>query len=141
MDILLLHEPRRDRIPSPDAIAEELQKLQQSGVVRAFGLAGGWNGISGLLSIAPELGMVVQTAEGEWPPEGESRGHHLRRHSGGSAKILFTSHRDFPRLRSGFASHWDDGPTGLFYVFNHHTGTPAPTGGQNLKEQIVKRRN
>jgi D-threo-aldose 1-dehydrogenase len=69
IDILLLHEPRHDRIPSPDAIAQELQKLQQSGVIRAFGLAGGWNGISGLLSIAPELGMVVQTAEGEWRPE------------------------------------------------------------------------
>ena len=68
IDILLLHEPRHDRIPSPDAIAEELQKLQQSGVVRAFGLAGGWNGLSGLLAIAPVLGMVIQTAEGECPP-------------------------------------------------------------------------
>ena len=68
IDILLLHEPRRDRIPSPDAIVEELRQLQQSGVVRAFGLAGGWSGVSGLLSIAPALGMVVQTAEGEWPP-------------------------------------------------------------------------
>ena len=69
IDILLLHEPRHDRIPSPDAIAEELQKLQQSGVVRAFELAGGWNGVSGLLSIAPVLGIVIQTAEGECPPE------------------------------------------------------------------------
>lgn len=68
IDILLLHEPRRDRIPSPDAIAEELRQLQRSGVVRAFGLAGGWSGVSGLLAIAPVLGMVVQTAEGEWPP-------------------------------------------------------------------------
>jgi hypothetical protein len=38
-------------------------------MVRAFGLAGGWGGISGLLSTAPALGMVVQTAEGDWLPE------------------------------------------------------------------------
>ena len=69
IDILLLHEPRRDRIPAPAAIVEELLKLQRSGVVRAFGSAGGWSGVSGLLSIAPALGMVVQTAQHEWPPE------------------------------------------------------------------------
>jgi aryl-alcohol dehydrogenase-like predicted oxidoreductase len=68
IDILLLHEPRRDRIPSPDSIVEELQKLQRSGLIRAFGLAGGWSDVSDLLSIAPALGMVVQTAESEWPP-------------------------------------------------------------------------
>jgi predicted oxidoreductase len=69
IDILFLHEPRRDRIPAPAAIVEELWKLQRSGVVRAFGMSGGWSGLSSLLSIAPALGMVVQTAEGEWPPE------------------------------------------------------------------------
>lgn len=69
VDILLLHEPRGDRIPSTDAIVDELNKLQRSGAVRAFGLAGGWSGISGLLSAAPALGMVVQTAESEWLPE------------------------------------------------------------------------
>jgi D-threo-aldose 1-dehydrogenase len=69
VDILLLHEPRGDRIPSTDAILQELDKLQRSGAVRGFGLAGGWSGISGLLSIAPALGMVIQTAESEWPPE------------------------------------------------------------------------
>jgi aryl-alcohol dehydrogenase-like predicted oxidoreductase len=69
IDILFLHEPRGDRIPSLDAIVDELHKLQRSGVVRAFGLAGGWSGISSLLSAAPALGMVVQTAESEWLPE------------------------------------------------------------------------
>ena len=69
IDILLLHEPREDRIPSLDDIVDGLHNLQRSGVVRAFGLAGGWSGISGLLSTAPALGMVVQTAESEWPPE------------------------------------------------------------------------
>ncbi len=69
IDVLLLHEPRRDRIVCLDAIVDELHKLQRSGAVRAFGLAGGWSGISGLLSAAPALGMVVQTAEGEWLSE------------------------------------------------------------------------
>lgn len=69
IDILLLHEPRRDRIPSPDAIVEALQKLQRSGMVRAFGLAGGWSAVSDLLSIAPALAMVVQTVESECPSE------------------------------------------------------------------------
>jgi D-threo-aldose 1-dehydrogenase len=69
IDILLLHEPREDRIPSLDAIVDELHKLQRSGVVRAFGLAGGWSGISNLLTTTPALGMVVQTAESEWALE------------------------------------------------------------------------
>jgi D-threo-aldose 1-dehydrogenase len=69
IDILFLHEPGGDRIPSPDAIVDELHKMQRSGVVRAFGLAGGWSSISGLLSAVPALGMVVQTAESEWLPE------------------------------------------------------------------------
>jgi D-threo-aldose 1-dehydrogenase len=69
IDILFLHEPRADRIPSLDAIVDELYKLLQRGTVRAFGLAGGWSNISKLLSTAPALGMVVQTAETEWLPE------------------------------------------------------------------------
>jgi aryl-alcohol dehydrogenase-like predicted oxidoreductase len=69
IDILLVHEPRCDRIPSLDAIAEELQRLQRTGVIRAFGLAGAWNNIKNLLYKAPALGMVVQTTEREWLPE------------------------------------------------------------------------
>jgi aryl-alcohol dehydrogenase-like predicted oxidoreductase len=69
IDILFLHEPHGDRIPSLDSIVEELYNLQRDDVVRAFGLAGGWSGIVNLLSTAPALGMVVQTAESEWPPE------------------------------------------------------------------------
>ena len=69
IDILFLHEPREDRFPSLDAIVGEFHEMQRAGMVRAFGLAGGWSGISSLLSAAPALGMVVQTAEGEWPPE------------------------------------------------------------------------
>jgi aryl-alcohol dehydrogenase-like predicted oxidoreductase len=69
IDILLLHEPSPARLASHGAIVEELLKLQRSGKVRAFGLAGGWNGINGVLSVAPTLGTVVQTAESEWPPE------------------------------------------------------------------------
>jgi D-threo-aldose 1-dehydrogenase len=69
IDILLLHEPGCDRLPSSAAIVDELWKLHRSGMVRAFGVAGSWNRLSGVLSTAPALGMVVQTAESEWPPE------------------------------------------------------------------------
>jgi aryl-alcohol dehydrogenase-like predicted oxidoreductase len=69
IDILFLHEPRGDRISSPATIVDELHKLQRGGMVRAFGLAGGWSGISNLLCTAPALGMVLQTAESEWLPE------------------------------------------------------------------------
>jgi D-threo-aldose 1-dehydrogenase len=69
VDILLLHEPNPARLPSPGAILEELVKLQLSGKVRAFGLAGGWNAVSEVISLTPALGAVVQTAEAEWPPE------------------------------------------------------------------------
>jgi hypothetical protein len=69
IDILFLHEPHRDRIPSLDAVVEKLHDLRRDGMIRAFGLAGGWSGIGNLLSTAPALGMVVQTAESEWPPE------------------------------------------------------------------------
>jgi D-threo-aldose 1-dehydrogenase len=69
IDILLLHEPRQDRIRSEEDIVDALHKLQRSGMIRAFGLAGGWDYINNVLSAAPALGMVVQTAECEWPPE------------------------------------------------------------------------
>jgi D-threo-aldose 1-dehydrogenase len=69
IDILFLHEPHLDRIPSPDAIVQKLHDLQRDGVIRAFGLAGGWSGIDSVLSNAPALGIVIQTAESQWPPE------------------------------------------------------------------------
>jgi aryl-alcohol dehydrogenase-like predicted oxidoreductase len=69
VDILLLHEPRRHRVGSLDALVEALLELKQSGAVRAFGLAGEWVGVAELLAAAPALGMVVQTPENEWPAE------------------------------------------------------------------------
>lgn len=69
IDILLLHEPRQDRIHSSEDVVNALHKLQRGGLIRAFGLAGGWDGINSVLSAAPVLGMVVQTAEYEWIPE------------------------------------------------------------------------
>jgi aryl-alcohol dehydrogenase-like predicted oxidoreductase len=69
IDILLLHEPRQDRIDSPEGVVDAFHKLQRSGMIRAFGLAGGWDGISTVLSVAPALGMVIQTAECEWVSE------------------------------------------------------------------------
>jgi hypothetical protein len=41
--------------------------LMQAGLIRAFGLAGAWGGVSGLLTATPELAQIVQTAESEWP--------------------------------------------------------------------------
>jgi D-threo-aldose 1-dehydrogenase len=69
IDILLLHEPRPDRIQSSEDVLDALHKLQRAGLIRAFGLAGGWDAISSILSSAPALGLVVQTGECEWPPE------------------------------------------------------------------------
>jgi D-threo-aldose 1-dehydrogenase len=67
IDILLLHEPRPDRLSQPAEILEQFAKLKKRGLVRAFGLAGAWSGIGPLLTAAPELAQVVQTAENEWP--------------------------------------------------------------------------
>ena len=67
IDILLLHEPRLERLPHPGDILEEFEKLRQGGLIRAFGLAGAWSGISKLIAAVPELAKVVQTAESEWP--------------------------------------------------------------------------
>jgi aryl-alcohol dehydrogenase-like predicted oxidoreductase len=69
IDILFLHEPSRDRIPSLAQVTEELQKLRNNGVIRAFGLAGGWSRINDILAETPALGTVIQTAESEWLPE------------------------------------------------------------------------
>lgn len=69
IDILLLHEPRQDRIHSSEEIVDAFHKLQRRGMIRAFGLAGGWDHINTVLSATPALGMVVQTAECEWVPE------------------------------------------------------------------------
>src|SRR5262245_46249905 len=55
IDILFLHEPRLKRLSHPAEILEQLGKLRQRGVIRAFGLAGGWSGIGTLLTEVPEL--------------------------------------------------------------------------------------
>ena len=69
IDILFLHEPSLERLPSPSEAWYELVKLREEGLVRAFGLAGSWQPMRPVLSVAPELGMLVQTAEAEWSGE------------------------------------------------------------------------
>jgi aryl-alcohol dehydrogenase-like predicted oxidoreductase len=69
LGILLLHEPSVARLPNLPAILEELGRLKQRGLTRAFGVAGAWSGIATLIATLPELVQVVQTAEAEWPAE------------------------------------------------------------------------
>lgn len=69
IDILLLHEPTVGRIARPDELLEEAVRLKQSGVVRAFGVAGAWRNIGALLAAQPALAEVVQTDEGGWPAD------------------------------------------------------------------------
>jgi D-threo-aldose 1-dehydrogenase len=66
IDLLLLHEPSPDRLSTSDAIRAELSSLHSRGLIRAFGLAGGWKGIVSVAALAPELVQVVQTREGDW---------------------------------------------------------------------------
>jgi hypothetical protein len=54
-------------LSQPAEILEQFAKLKKRGLVRAFGLAGAWSGIGPLLTAAPELAQIVQTAENEWP--------------------------------------------------------------------------
>jgi len=67
IDILFLHEPRLERLSQPNDILEQFSKLKERGLIRAFGLAGAWHGIDALMTAAPELAQVVQTAEADWP--------------------------------------------------------------------------
>lgn len=69
IDILFLHEPHVQRLPRQADILEEFGRLKQRGLVRAFGFAGAWSGIGGLLASGTELAQIIQTAEAEWPAE------------------------------------------------------------------------
>jgi D-threo-aldose 1-dehydrogenase len=67
IDILFLHEPRLERLSQPNEILEQFSELKGHGLIRAFGLAGAWHGIGAVVTAAPELAQVVQTAEADWP--------------------------------------------------------------------------
>lgn len=67
VDILFLHEPNPERIPSVGSVLEELISLRQRGLIRHFGLAGTWRGIADLGDAGFKIGQVVQTHEFEWP--------------------------------------------------------------------------
>jgi aryl-alcohol dehydrogenase-like predicted oxidoreductase len=69
VDILFLHEPSPQRIPAADPLLEELISLRRKGLIRHFGLAGAWNGITAVGGSASGFGEIVQTAESEWPEE------------------------------------------------------------------------
>jgi len=69
IDVLLLHEASRERVPDPASILQELTNLRARGLIRHFGLAGAWSGISGLGDMGRQIGQIVQTDEAEWPQE------------------------------------------------------------------------
>jgi aryl-alcohol dehydrogenase-like predicted oxidoreductase len=73
IDILLLHEPIDDRIPSIDALFAAVTDLRRRGLIRLFGLEGSWHNMAGLDASFGAAADVLQTAESEWtfdrPPD------------------------------------------------------------------------
>jgi aryl-alcohol dehydrogenase-like predicted oxidoreductase len=67
IDVLFLHEPRLERLSHSTDMLEQLNELKERGLIRAFGLAGAWDGIGPLVKAEAGLAQVVQTAESEWP--------------------------------------------------------------------------
>lgn len=68
IDVLFLHEPRRERLANPEEVIAEALKLRQRGMLKHLGLAGAWSGI-GQLKCLSDVFQVVQTSEAEWPEQ------------------------------------------------------------------------
>lgn len=74
VDILFLHSPSVVRLADVSGVLEELGSLKRRGLIRAFGVAGGWDSLTELVSVDGRFDQaVVQTAESEWdgtsPPQ------------------------------------------------------------------------
>jgi aryl-alcohol dehydrogenase-like predicted oxidoreductase len=67
LDILLLHEPSIETIDSQDEILRNLEQLRSAGLIRSYGLSGGWAGIDSLGGFKELAGCITQTGEDEWP--------------------------------------------------------------------------
>jgi aryl-alcohol dehydrogenase-like predicted oxidoreductase len=73
IDILLLHDPMADRIPSVDALLDQVVEVRRRGLIRLFGLAGPWPSIAALDPNLRAAADVIQTTESDWlsdePPD------------------------------------------------------------------------
>jgi D-threo-aldose 1-dehydrogenase len=69
VDMLLLHEPHPGRIPHPDELLVELQRLVTGGAVRHLGLAGEWKGVAASAARLPGLAQILQAPESQWSGE------------------------------------------------------------------------
>jgi hypothetical protein len=71
VDILLLHEPTMQRLPNPQELLDELQKMQLQGVIKRFGLAGSLPAMAPIVAHHPALATIVQAGELEWMQSGQ----------------------------------------------------------------------
>jgi aryl-alcohol dehydrogenase-like predicted oxidoreductase len=73
IDILLLHDPMANRVPSADRLLGQVAELRRRGLIRLFGLAGSWPSIAGLDPALRFAADVIQTTENDWrfdqPPD------------------------------------------------------------------------
>jgi hypothetical protein len=53
-------------MPDPEGLADELRGLAHRGLIRSWGLSGGWAAVKDLSLRYPELAPVLQTADQEW---------------------------------------------------------------------------
>jgi D-threo-aldose 1-dehydrogenase len=66
IDILMLHEPRIERLQEPERLLDELNNMRSRGLVKAFGLAGSWQEILKITREYPGMAGIFQTGEHEW---------------------------------------------------------------------------
>jgi aryl-alcohol dehydrogenase-like predicted oxidoreductase len=69
IDILLLHDPVANRVPSVDRLLGQVVELRRRGLIRLFGLAGSWPNIAGLDPALRFAADVTQTPENDWPSD------------------------------------------------------------------------
>lgn len=73
IDVLLLHDPTPERIPSVDQLLATFDELRGRGLVRHFGMTGSWTKVSALDPVLRSASEVLQTPESDWneaePPD------------------------------------------------------------------------
>ncbi|HWM46462.1 MAG TPA: aldo/keto reductase [Xanthobacteraceae bacterium] len=66
VDILLLHEGNLARIPDPDDLSGELERLRIEGKIRSYGIAAAFPTARAVAAAHPALAAILQTGEHEW---------------------------------------------------------------------------